>query len=269
MRKLNTPFNREFPLVCQIPGKAIMNFTSVRGSKSAPPTKAHPPEQLPQVSPAWPLAYLTLLPLAVIVFQLAVGLDGVCGYSLYKLFMLVPPLVYCRLHGVGVVRDVLKPGNWSRHLSTALAMGAVCGAVFLGAYFFAADWLVDRSVLVERIGSQFSVTAATVLVIAPLTIFLNSLLEEFFYRGFAFGLLVKKRAVLGYLLPAAAFTLQHLLFINQWLAPWLLAIAGAALFVFALALERLYIKADTIVAPWLAHILADVAMMTIALTLLW
>ncbi len=239
-----------------------------RSAKSASTQKPYPIDWVKNAS-TWPLVYLTLLPLAVVVFQLTFELDGVWGYSLYKLFLLAPPLLYCRRHGIGVVGDVLKPGNWRSGLAVALGLGAACGVVFLAAYFFAVDWLVDRSVLIERIGSQFSVTAATVLIIAPLTIFLNSLLEEFFYRGFSFGLFVKKRAALGYSLPAAAFTAQHLLFINRWLSPWLLLLAGASLFVFALGLEQLYKKADTIVAPWIAHMLADVAMMGIALTLLW
>ena len=215
------------------------------------------------------MAGLIVLPLLVVVFQQTFKLDGVWGYSLYKVFLLVPPLLYCRRYGIGVVADVLKPANWRNYLGVALALGAASGVIFLAAYFLAVDWLVDRSVLVERIGTQFSVTAATVALIAPLTIFLNSLVEEFFYRGFAFGLLVKKHAALGYCLPAAAFSAQHLLFIHQWLSPGLLLLAGVSLFVLSCVLQWLYEKADTIVAPWTAHMLADVAMMLIALTLLW
>jgi membrane protease YdiL (CAAX protease family) len=215
------------------------------------------------------LAGLIVLPLLAVVLQQMFKLDGVFGYSLYKVFLLVPPLIYCRRHGIGVMADVLKPANWRNHLPLALGLGAASGVIFLAAYFLAVDWLVDRSVLVERIGTQFSVTAATVALIAPLTIFFNSLLEEFFYRGFAFGLLVKKHTVLGYCLPAAAFSAQHLIFINQWLSPWLLLLAAVALFVLSCVLQWLYEKADSIVAPWIVHILADVAMMLIAITLLW
>ena len=80
---------------------------------------------------------------------------------------------------------------------------------------------------------------------------------------------VGKQRALAYLLPAAAFTVQHLLFIYHWVTPipFLLAIVG--LFVFALVLENLYERAGSIVAPWVVHILGDVAMMGIALTMLW
>ncbi len=217
----------------------------------------------------WVLAGLVVLPLAMVVVQLALKLDGVLGYSLYKVLFLVPPLIYCRTRGIRIVGDVLRPGNWRNSLPAAIGLGLACGAVFLGVYFVAIDRLVDRSVIVERMAAQFSVTAMTVALVAPVTIFFNSLLEEFFYRGFAFGQLVRRQRILGQCLPAAAFSAQHLLFISHWLAPGLLAVAGVGLFVFAWMLQILYEKADSIVAPWVVHILADAAMMTIALLLLW
>ncbi|MBN2291649.1 MAG: CPBP family intramembrane metalloprotease, partial [Pirellulales bacterium] len=87
--------------------------------------------------------------------------------------------------------------------------------------------------------------------------------------GFAFGQLVRRQRILGQCLPAAAFSAQHLLFISHWLSPGLLVLAGLGLFVFAWILQVLYEKSGTIVAPWVVHILADLAMMTIALELLW
>ncbi|MEA1951843.1 MAG: CPBP family intramembrane glutamic endopeptidase [Planctomycetota bacterium] len=217
----------------------------------------------------WILAGLVILPLVMVLVQLALKLDGVVGYSLYKILFLVPPLIYCRMRGISVIDDVLRPGNWRNCLPAAIGLGLACGAIFLSVYFVAIDWIVERSVIVERMGSQFSVTAATVALVAPITILLNSLLEEFFYRGFAFGRLVGRQRILGQCLPAAAFSIQHLLFISHWLSPGLLALAGLGLFVFAWLLQVLYEKADTIVAPWVVHILADLAMMTIALELLW
>ncbi len=217
----------------------------------------------------WLLASLVVLPLVMVVIQLTLKLDGVVGYSLYKILFLVPPLIYCRMRGISVITDVLKPRNWRNCLPTAIGLGLACGAIFLGVYFVAIDWIVDRSVIVERMGLQFSVTAATVALVAPVTIFFNSLLEELFYRGFAFGRLVRRQRILGQCLPAAAFAAQHLLFISHWLSPGLLVLAGLGLFVFAWILQVLYEKADTIVAPWVVHILADLAMMTIALELLW
>jgi len=217
------------------------------------------------------LITLILLPLGVIGIQLLLDLDavlGVVGYSLYKVFFLIPPLIYCRMQGISVWHDVIKPRNWRQCLPAAVGLGMLAVVIFWGAYYVLADLLIDKAMIAGKIGDQFSVTAATVLLIAPLTIFLNSLLEEFFWRGFSFGLLVKRQRRLGYLLPAIAFTLQHALFIYHWVTPVPLAMAVIALLVFALVLQKTYEAADSLVAPWVVHILGDVAMMGIAVTLL-
>ncbi len=218
------------------------------------------------------LAALILLPLAMIGLQLALDLDtawGILGYSLYKLFFIVPPLLYCWAKGVSVPRDILKFKNWRNGLCGAAVLGGLAVLIFWGAYYLLGDLLLDKAMIVDKIADQFKVTPSTVFLIAPITIFANSFLEEFFYRGFAFGLLVKKHRRLGYLLPAAAFTVQHLLFIYHWVSPLPFALAVVGLMVFALVAQAVYEKADSIVAPWLLHIFGDVAMMGIAVTLLW
>ncbi len=218
------------------------------------------------------LVAMTICPLAVIGLQLLLDLDsvlGVAGYSLYKLCFLLPPLIYCRMQGISIWYDVLKFHNWRHCLPAAVMLGCLGLGIFVGAYWLLGDLLLDRAMIVEKIGDQFSVTAATVLLVAPITIFLNSLLEEFFYRGFTFGLLAKHRKLLAYLLPATVFTIQHVLFIYHWVTPLPFAMAVLGLFVFALVLQRLYERSDSIVAPWIVHIFGDVAMMGIAVTMLW
>jgi membrane protease YdiL (CAAX protease family) len=210
-----------------------------------------------------------VLPLAIILAQLAADVTGAIGYSAYKIAFLLPPLIYCRLHGISVRRDVLKLQNWRRGLKWTLALGLLAILIFWGAYFALGDLLLDQSKIVAKIGTQFSVNSRTVFVIAPITIVLNSLLEEFFYRGFAFGLLVQRNRAVGYVLPAVVFTVQHVLFIYDWMGwvPFAMAVAG--LFVFAVVLERVYAETETLVAPWIIHVFGDVAMMGIAVTMLF
>lgn len=217
------------------------------------------------------LIALILLPLAAIGLQLGLGLAerfGVAGYSLYKLCFLLPPLLYCRRRGIGVRRDILRWRCWRERLPQALGLGLLSILIFWGAYLLLGDRLLDRDLVVAKLGEQFRVSARTVIPIGLFTVFANSLLEEFFYRGFAFGRLVRRRRRLGYLLPAGVFAAHHVLFILPWLEPLPLGIAAGGLFAFALVLSRLYERAGSIVAPWLAHLLADVAMMSIAASLL-
>lgn len=216
------------------------------------------------------LIVLTLLPLLMIGVQLALDLEGhlgFFGYSFYKLFLIIPPLLYCRAAGLKPLRDVLKLHHWRRGLAMSAGLGILAIAIFCSLYYFLGDLLLDKTMITRKIGEQFSVTATTVLLVAPITIFINSMLEEFFYRGFAFGQLVQRHRSLGYLLPATAFTVQHILFIYHWMSPLPLVMAVTGLFVFALVLQRVYEKTESIAAPWLIHVLGDVSMMGIAVTL--
>jgi membrane protease YdiL (CAAX protease family) len=218
------------------------------------------------------LITLILSPLVVIGLQLLFDLDanlGGVGHSLYKICFFAAPLLYCKWHRIGVIDEILKPRHWRRCLPAAFGLGTLALLIFWTVYATLGETLLDEAMIVEKIGNQFSVTPRTVFLIAPVTIFVNSLLEEFFYRGFAFGQLVQRQRLLGMLLPAFVFTTQHVLFIYHWMTPLPLAIAVVGLFVFAMVLQKLYKAADSIVAPWLAHALGDVAMMSIAVTILW
>ena len=180
----------------------------------------------------------------------------------------MPPLIYCRFMRISLRHDIFKLQNWRRGLKRSIVLGVTAVAIFWGTYYALADRLLDKAVIAEKIGEQFHVTADNVLWVAPLTIFVNSLLEELFYRGFAFGLLVRRNAWVGYLLPAAAFTVQHLAFTYHWAGWAAIAMGIVALSVFALVLQKIYAVTDTLVAPWLIHMFGDVAMMGIAVTLL-
>ncbi len=215
------------------------------------------------------LIVLVLLPLFVIALQVMAGAEGAAANSVYKLAFIIPPIVYCKLKGISLWHDIFKWQNWRNQLRLSLVLGIAAAVIFLVAYAAFGNLLLDKAAITAKIQQQFSVSAATVLMIAPVTIILNSLVEEFFYRGFAFGQLAPKNAALGTLLPAIVFTVQHLLFIYHWvtLLPLLLAIVG--LMVFAIVLQAVYAAADTIVAPWVIHICGDVAMMLIAMELVF
>lgn len=210
-----------------------------------------------------------VLPLAIIAAQMACGASGALANSCYKLSFILGPIVYCRWHRISIAREIFKWQNGRHDLKLALVIGAVTMVLFWAAYALLGDRLLDKAEITAKIQQQFSVDAGTVLLIAPFTIVINSLIEEFFYRGFAFNLLAAKNAWWGTLLPAAVFTTQHLLFVYHWVTPLPLAIGIVSLTVFALVLQAMYAKADSIVAPWVIHVSADAAMMVIAMTLVY
>jgi CAAX protease family protein len=222
---------------------------------------------LPTKRVPWCLVGLLLLPLIVIAFQRALGFHGIQS-SLYKMCLIIPPIMYCRAQRVSIRHDILRFERWRNCLGLASCLGLTACLVFWVAYLMLGGLLLDKQKIIESVSYQFVTRKQTVLYVAPVTIFLNSLLEEFFYRGFAFGQLVRQHRLLGYVLPAAVFTIQHVLFFWQWMdwVPFSIAVAG--LIIFALGQQGLYELAESIVAPWLVHIFGDIALMGIAIGLL-
>lgn len=212
---------------------------------------------------------ITVLPLGIILCQLTLGLTGIVGYSLYKIAFIVPPLLYCYMYNISVVRDIWRPQYWRNGIGQAASVGTLIIGICWGMYALFGDLFINEQYIVNQMRSQFSVTISTVLFIAPITIFFNSLLEETFYRGFAFGQLQEKNLIIAYLVPSIAFTVQHVLFIWQWLPLGALYLVAICLLFFALLAADLYRHTNTIVAPWVLHVAGDIGMMGIAVWLLW
>ena len=122
------------------------------------------------------LVAIIILPLAVILLQLAVGVSGALGYSIYKITFIVPPLIYCRVHRISLRDDILKLSNWRRGLKRSCALGILAILIFWGVYYALGDLLLDKEMITAKIETQFGVNAATVFLVAPFTILLNSFL---------------------------------------------------------------------------------------------
>jgi len=57
---------------------------------------------------------MLVLPLCIICAQQRYPTTNWIVYSLYKVAFLIPTVLYCRVYGIRLVRDILKPKNWRR-----------------------------------------------------------------------------------------------------------------------------------------------------------
>jgi membrane protease YdiL (CAAX protease family) len=100
----------------------------------------------------------------------------------------------------------------------------------------------------------------------------HSLLEEYYWRWFVFRQLRQLSplwpAVLG---SALAFTAHHVIVLNQYFqgVPWLVALFSASVAIGGAVWAWLYERANSLVAPWLSHMLIDAGIFWIGYELLW
>ena len=198
--------------------------------------------------------------------------DGVLrpGYALKSaikagLFLLVPLLLSLADKDVAYLR-LLRPKR--KGLGIALLLGVGVYAVILGAYFIIGPYF-DFSAIAGSLTENAGVTADNFLYVSLYISFVNSFLEEFFFRGFVFTNLGRLHGRgFAYVFSGALFALYHVAMMVGWFSPVLFVLVMAGLTVGGMLFNWLNEKLDTIYASWLTHMFANFAINTIGFILL-
>ena len=98
--------------------------------------------------------------------------------------------------------------------------------------------------------------------------FINSLLEEFFFRGFAF-LSLKRLTGRGfaYVFSSLSFALYHVAMMIGWFSLPLFMLMLAGLFVGGMIFNYLNEKCENVYTSWLVHMFANLGINTVGFIL--
>ena len=152
-------------------------------------------------------------------------------------------------------------------IAKALLMGIVVYAIILGAYF-AFRGVFDFSTVTVALTGDVGVTAQNFVWVAIYISFINSLLEEFFFRGFSFMLLKKESGRLAtYIFSALAFSLYHIAMMIGWFDWPVILLAVMGLFAGGIIFNWLNEKNENIYMSWLVHMFANFAINTVGFIL--
>ncbi len=126
----------------------------------------------------------------------------------------------------------------------------------------------DFSAITGALTGNIGVTRDNFVFVSLYISFVNSLLEEFFFRGFAF-LTLKKLSTrrFAYLFSAAVFSLYHVAMMIGWFSVEVFVIVLAGLFAGGLIFNFLNEKSGTIYPSWFVHMFANFAINTIGFML--
>lgn len=178
---------------------------------------------------------------------------------------LLAPLLYGYAAGKDGYRALFRIQR--RALLRVLALGFGVFALILGAYF-ALRSVSDFSAVAALLGKNAGVTAENFLWVSLYISFVNSLLEEFFFRGFAF--LVLRRYAgerFACVFSALSFALYHTAMMLGWFPPLLFLLALAGLTAGGVLFNLLDARAGTIFPSWAVHIFANLAINTVGFIL--
>ena len=150
-----------------------------------------------------------------------------------------------------VLKKLLTPSK--KGFALSLPLGAGCFAVILGA-FFALRGIVDFSGITKSLTGDSGITAENFIFVALYISFVNSFLEEFFFRGFAFVTLKRHASRrLAYFLGAFLFAFYHVGMTVTWLPFPVFLAELAGLTVGGLIFNFLCEKTETVYPSYVVH----------------
>ncbi len=188
-------------------------------------------------------------------------------YVLCKILQFVLPLIYWKINKYKV-RFGIKM-NW-RHFYFGLATGLSIFFVVCTTYFFVfrdTPLLSQASTIgAERLRSLGLHNRIQFFSYAVILSFLHSGFEEYYWRTFVFSAcqkLYKLRFAVA--LSSVAFTAHHIILLNQYVgySPFLLTAACSFVFIGGALWAILYYNTQNILASWVSHVLADIAIMIV------
>lgn len=149
----------------------------------------------------------------------------------------------------------------------AICLGILVYFIILGGYLIFRN-VFDFSGITSSLTDNIGVTRDNFIFVSLYISFVNSLLEEFFFRGFTF--LTLKRLTtrrFAYIFSAGVFSLYHIAMMIGWFSVGVFAITLTGLFAGGLIFNYLNEKTGTIYPSWFVHMFANFAINTIGFML--
>lgn len=190
-------------------------------------------------------------------------IKSICKVMLFLGVMLIFTLIHKNeLNGIKKIFIPSKKG-----VLVSLLLGVGVFAVILGAYFILRGFYDFSSIagLIEDIG----VNGNNFVYVAIYISFMNSFLEEVFFRGFAFLILKKHSSrAFAYIFSALLFAAYHVAIMNGWFNIPLFLLAMLGLFAGGIIFNFLNEKFNCIYLSWTVHMFANFGINTIGFIIL-
>lgn len=179
------------------------------------------------------------------------------------LFFLVPYAIYYIKEDTDVFKYLKAKNRKSLFLSLSLGLGVY--ATIITSYFILSQF-IDLAWIKKVLVDDFGVTRGNFIFVAIYISFINSLLEEFFFRGFLFlELLEKVTRKAAYMISSGFFAIYHIAIMGNMFQPYIFALAMAGLFIGGIIFNYLNEKNKTILNSWIVHMMANFAINHIGL----
>ena len=170
----------------------------------------------------------------------------------------IMPFIYSRYDKELNLSSLFKIKS-KKEIIIAILSGGAIFIFILGAYFIIGNFF-DFSNVTSSLSNNLGINNNNFIFVAIYISFINSLLEEFFFRGFAF-LKLKEVATrkFAYIFSSLAFAFYHVAMMIGWFDISLFILTIVGLFVGGLIFNYFNEKYKNIYVTWLIHMFANFA----------
>lgn len=196
----------------------------------------------------------------------AIIMPGYLVKSLIKIAVfLILPICYARFEKSCDLKALFVPNK------KGFLIAALCGVgvftVVLGAFLLFRN-VFDFSALTSSLTATTGVSKSNFIFVAIYISFCNSLLEEFFFRGFSFlGLKRVSSRKTAYIFSSLMFALYHIAMMIGWFSLPVVLLSMVGLFAGGIIFNFFNEKYNNIYISWLIHMFANFATNTIGFIL--
>lgn len=163
-------------------------------------------------------------------------------------------------------RDILSFSKLGRReWIKVMLLGLLSAGVVLGAYLLFLPY-IDLNLIHQDLTERLGITALGFIFVGIYISFGNSLLEEYFFRGFIFFNLPRKW---GYIYSPLLFASYHIPMIILWFTVDIILICFIGLWIIGVVFHLVNEKNRTIWASWIIHICADIMIIMIGLNVFY
>ena len=190
--------------------------------------------------------------------------------SIYKIIFLFP--LFFRLF---IEKKTLKQSfaqdfsleRLKKNIFPMIITGIVLVGVYLSSFFIFKNSL-DLSLIATKLQGLISLNPSNLIFIGLYIIIVNSLLEEYFWRGFMFQELRNiVKPWLAYALTGIAFSFHHVMFYYNWFNLTFFLVVTIGLILYAVIMNFLLERYRDLFSCWIVHAFVDVVQIFIAFSI--
>lgn len=182
------------------------------------------------------------------------------------LFFIFIPYAYSKIIKKQKISKAINYKNIDKeHLKMGFLFGILSFFIILITYYLLRN-IIDLKSISEKLQSNSKITASSFIYVGLYITFINSFLEEYFFRGFIFlNLYEFKRKKFAYIYSSLLFGIYHIAIFKTWFNIGLVGLALIGLISIGFIFNWLDTRSKNFINSWIVHILADSAIIIIGL----